>query len=234
MGTGLSLAVHIGLLVLLLFPVVLSSDLSEIEQGAGGQGPAGGGGGGNRGTGALRAELLRFVRIAPPAPVAQPAVVPPTEQPKPIPEPQLTSAVKPPELETVAPATGVGGGTGTDVAGGTGSGSGGGVGSGTGTGTGSGVGAGTGGGRQENYPPTAIEMFIPPMPVPPSVRGAHIVAEFDVDETGRVRGLQFTSTRDRGYDRRLREVLEGYRFRPGTRPDGTPVRMKFQFSIDLP
>ena len=234
-GTGLSLTIHIGLLLLLIAPFAMAPDIREIAQGAGGPGPAGGGGGGNRGTGGIRAELLRFVQVAPPEP--PPAPTPPTLEVVPPPKLELTPTVpkvEAPKLPVASPMAGVGGGTGADVAGGSGSGTGGGVGTGVGTGTGSATGPGTGGGAQANHPPTAIEMFIPPLPVPASVRGFHLIAEFDVDESGRVRGLEFTPTRDRGYNRRLREVFEGFRFRPGTRPDGTPVRMKYQLAIDLP
>jgi hypothetical protein len=76
-------------------------------------------------------------------------------------------------------------------------------------------------------------MFIPPLPVPSSVKGFHLIAEFDVDVNGRVLGMTFTETRDRGYNRRLADVLRGFRFRPGTTPDGTPVRMKAQVIVDL-
>ena len=32
------------------------------------------------------------------------------------------------------------------------------------------------------YPPTAIELFIPPLPIPADVRGFHLIAEFDVTQ----------------------------------------------------
>jgi protein TonB len=156
-----------------------------------------------------------------------PPIVPPL-QPAPLPQlemPKLTSPTLP--LGSV-------GGSGTDGTSGSGPGSGGGVGSGVGPGRGSGVGPGTGGGAGENLPPTPTEMFIPPLPVPASVRGKHIVVEFDVDERGRVLGFKHTPTGDGGYDRRLDEVLRNYRFRPGTKPDGTPIRMKGQIVFDLP
>jgi hypothetical protein len=38
---------------------------------------------------------------------------------------------------------------------------------------------------------------------------------------------------DRSFDRQLAAVLRTYRFRPGTRPDGTPLRMTAQLSIDF-
>ena len=230
----MSALLHLVAILLLIFPFVSPKDIIEFPQGAGGPGPAGGGGGGNRGTG-VRPEAITFVRVAPPpaAPVVQPkpipAVTPPTP---PLLQPQLTPQpeLKLPQLTI----TGSRGGTGSDPAGGSGPGSGGGVGSGVGTGRGSGVGPGTGGGTQANYPPEPIEMFIPPFPVPESARGFRLVAEFDVDERGKVLGMNFTETRDRGYNSRLRETLRAFRFKPGTTPDGTPIRMKAQIAIVLP
>lgn len=224
-GSVVSALAHLGIIILLFTPLALLGPVEEIAQGAGGAGPAGGGGGGNRGDRSLRAELLRFVSLAPapPKPVVVPKPVPPV--PPPVVEP-----LKLPE-PTVLPNTT--GGTGQANTTGSGPGTGGGTGSGAGTGTGSSVGPGTGGGTQANYPPTPIEMFIPPLPVPQSVKGFHLIAEFDVDERGRVLSMTFTETRDRGYNRRLGDVLKGFRFRPGTRPDGTPVRMKAQVIVDL-
>lgn len=234
----LSVAVHALLIGLLFVDFSSGAELVPIEQGAGGPGPAGGGGGGMLGSGS-RQETIQYV-VAAPAPPPPPSVpepqpvLPPEPEPLPelrvseLPKPQLAPIPKP------LPLLGSGGGTGADGTQGTGPGTGGGIGTGVGTGTGSSVGPGTGGGGQENYPPTPIEMFIPPLPVPSSARGVRVIAQFDVDERGRVLGIEFTPTRDRGYNRRLREALEGYRFRAGTRPDGTPIRMKAQITIDLP
>lgn len=234
-GSFVSALLHLGVILVLFLPVALTGDVSELAQGAGGAGPAGGGGGGTRGTGALQAELLRFVRVAPPAPqvqVPQPQVK--VEPPRPE-EPLVVPAPLPqaPAIPSIAPTTGSGGGTGADGTGGSGPGSGGGIGTGIGTGRGSGIGAGTGGGTQENHPPTPIEIFLPPHPVPSSVKGHHLVAEFDVDETGKVLSLKFNETRDRGYNRRLTDVLRSFRFRPGTTPDGRPLRMRAQVTLDL-
>ncbi len=91
----------------------------------------------------------------------------------------------------------------------------------------------TGGGNQENYPPSLIDLFIPPTPVPRSVSGARVVAEFDVDEKGKVLSVNFTQTRDRGYNRKLSELFKEFRFRPGTTPDGRAIRMKAQVAFDL-
>jgi len=234
-GGAVSVLLHIAVLLLLLLPFVSPQEIRELAQGAGGPGPAGGGGGGNRGTGA-QPEAVRFVRTAPPpAPALEaPKIVPPvTPPPESLVEPQ---PIAQPELKLPMPAitSGIGGGTGADIAGGSGPGSGGGIGSGIGTGRGSAVGPGTGGGNQENYAPEPIEMFIPPFPVPASARGFRLIAEFDVDERGKVLSMTFTETRDRGYNRRLGETLRSFRFRPGTKQDGTPIRMKAQIVIVLP
>lgn len=223
-----SALVHLGLLLLLLVPLSYGGLVVPIDQGAGGPGPAGGGGGRSGG----RMEVIQYVRVVPAPP---PAPVKPTIQFTPPP----LQPVPPPQLEpikAVVPIVAVGSSSGSapDPAGGSGPGSGGGVGSGIGTGRGSAIGPGTGGGNQPNFPPTPTELFIPPLPVPASVRGFHVIAEFDVDEKGRVLSMTFTETNDRGYNRRLAEVLKSFRFRPGTRPDGTPIRMKAQVTIDLP
>ena len=63
-----------------------------------------------------------------------------------------------------------------------------------------------------------------PMPYPKKVRGMTIVARFDVDEKGNVLNFEFTETPDGGYNSKLRAMLRDIRFRPATRPDGTPVR----------
>jgi hypothetical protein len=60
-----------------------------------------------------------------------------------------------------------------------------------------------------------------------------VIAQFDVDETGRVLSFKFTPTPDGGYNRKLNDVLRTYRFRPGTKPDGTPIRMTCQVDIFL-
>jgi len=242
-----SVLVHLLIVMLLVTPFAVHHAIVEREQGAGGPGPAGGGGGGHAGTGgAPVSERLQFMQVAPqPAPEATPIVqTPPPPVPPPEPlkvEPKPTPPVEP-KIAMVAPAIapqvattpGVGGGTGHDGTNGSGPGSGGGVGTGVGTGRGSGMGPGTGGGNQENYPPSLQEMAIPPMPVPDKVRGAHVVAEFDVDSTGRVLGYDFSRTKDNDYNKRLDEIFRRYRFKAGSTPDGRPLRMKAQVVMDLP
>jgi protein TonB len=234
-GSAFSIGFHLVVLVLIISPFAVVSNVFELPQGAGGPGPAGGGGGGTRGSGQIRAEAIKFVQAAPPPPPkAAPVKVETPVLPKPeiIPPAQpVLEAPKPVEV-TTAP-VGVGGGTGSDGTAGTGPGTGGGVGTGVGTGRGSAAGPGTGGGGEANYPPTLQEMFIPPLPVPSSLKGQKLVVQFDVDEKGRVLSVEFNDTPDRGYTRRLREVFKGYRFKPGHRPDGTPIRMKGQVIVEF-
>lgn len=244
---------HVLLVVLLTMPIALhTGDVTEVPQGAGGRGPAGGGGGGRRGTGGVL-ERVKYVQVSPPptpAAVVTPPVVPPpvvqlpkpqpvipplevVKAPDPVPEAKLEVKVEAAKVEATAATPGAGGGSGKDGSTGNGPGSGGGVGSGIGPGRGSGIGPGTGGGNQVNFPPTPTELFIPPLPMPDKVRGFHLVAEYDVDETGKVIDFKFTPTRDGGYNRRLDEVLRSFKFRPGTTPDGTPIRMKAQIIYDF-
>jgi protein TonB len=249
-GAVVSIVVHALIIFLLIVPFFMPHSLIQrMQQGAGGAGPAGGGGGGMRGTGGEVREKIQFVRVSPtpvPTPATLPPVVPP---PKPTPtpkvEPPKPAPVQPPAMpkpQSAAPAApvtvasaepGAGGGSGADGSAGAGPGSGGGVGSGVGTGKGSGTGPGTGGGTQANYPPTPIEFFQPPMPPPSSVRGQHFTAEFDVDSTGRVLAFDFTPTRDGDYNKRIAQVLRQMKFRPGTGPDGSPLRMKAQVGYEF-
>ena len=249
MGAVVSVLLHALIIGLLIIPLLMPGSVIErMQQGAGGAGPAGGGGGGTRGSGGI-VETVRYVKLVP-DPVPTPSSIPPVPRPvvpkvePPAPRPVETPPVKTPEppQQSMAPATkttvasavpGTGGGSGADGSAGAGPGSGGGVGSGVGTGRGSANGPGTGGGNQANYPPQPIEFFLPPLPPPSSVRGFHFIAEFDVDSTGRVVDFKFTPTRDGGYNKRLADVLRAMRFRPGTRPDGTPVRMKAQVGYEF-
>lgn len=253
-----SLLAHLLIIALLIRPITShEGEVVARAQGAGGAGPAGGGGGGHNGTGGVR-EHVEYVRVAPaPAastisqvtvPKVRQRMVPPViAPPKPVPPPTIVAhpAVVPPLSTPVttpaptatriaeSPIAGVGGGTGRDGSAGNGPGSGGGVGSGIGTGRGSGTGPGTGGGTQANYPPTTVELFIPPLPIPGKVHGFHGIAEFDVDADGKVLGFTFTPTKDGSYNRLLEDVFKRFKFRPGTTPDGTPIRMKVQIPFDL-
>jgi hypothetical protein len=163
-----------------------------------------------------------------PAPVPVEAKKPPEEPPKPA-VPDAAAVAAAPDSGTKSDTTGVvagsGGGSGKDGTAGSGPGSGGGVGSGVGTGKGSGVGAGTGAGNDDDevFPPTVVALTILPIPVPNKVRPYKLVAYFEVDTLGKAKLLSFNPSSDRGYDRRIREMLSEIRFRPAVRRDGRAV-----------
>lgn len=246
-----SVGVHALILLLVFLPVLVQSVLPREVASAGGPGPAGGGGGGRGGTGGQQVhERLQYLHVAPTppapavtkpvaAPVVPPLTPPVVKPPAPKPLPQATpSPVAPPTAPTTAtsdaaPVQGAGGGTGNDGTAGTGPGTGGGVGSGVGTGQGTGTGPGTGGGNGTVYTPQPLTVFIPPVPAPSRVRGKEVIAEFDVDSTGRVLSVTFTPTPDGGYNKRLRELFAEMKWRPATKPDGTPVRAKATFAYTL-
>jgi protein TonB len=247
MATALSVLVHVFLIWLLVRPPALDNlnpDLVEMEKGGGGAGPAGGGGGGTRGTGGVK-----YVQAAPPPTPATPppqVVVPPVQPVIQPPKPVLTDPVMPTlelpkllttdpkaEVKVESPIIGTGGGTGTDGTRGNGPGTGGGVGTGVGTGRGSGVGPGTGGGNLPYYPCTNIELMIPPLPAPGNVRGFKLIANFDVDEKGKVLKVQFTPTRNGDYNRKLNDVLRSLRFRAGSSLEGVPMRTTCQITYEF-
>ena len=236
MGRAISIAVHALIIVAMLLPALLSPRVrSALVTGAGGAGPAGGGGGSGGSMGPR--EKLRYIRVAPePAPQqATPTPVPTRPKPtvvQPTPPQVQPQATPPPEQSTTASgaASGTGDANGT---GGAGPGSGGGIGSGVGTGTGSANGPGTGGGADSVYPPQPTQLFLPPTPVPAKIRPYTLVAEFEVDSSGRVISVDFNETRDGGYNRKLRDALAKIRFRPAVKRDGTPVRARTQIEYFL-
>ena len=260
-GTLVSILLH-GLLVLaLMFPVMMAEHtFADAPEGAGGPGPAGGGGGGSGGTGGRvlqPQERIQFIRLAPeptavpvapevvpppvpvippPEPVVPPPTPPPAPPPPPPPDPVIETKPDPPAV-TAPPATsvipGVGGGTGNDGTAGNGPGSGGGVGSGIGTGRGSGRGPGTGGGPGTIYPPFPTQLLLPPTNAPRSIVPYHVVANFDVDSTGKVLAVKFNESKDGAYNKKLRAMLAQFRFSPATTYEGRPVRATAIVEFDV-
>ncbi len=239
----MSTLVHLGLLLLLLGPFWVKIILDKKDAGMG-AGPAGGGGGGRRGNGGIVTERLQYVQVAP---QTQPQIVPPKVIPPPVvkpPEIKPPEPVVPPKPEPVkttteppkdaAPVAGTGGGSGRDGTSGTGPGTGGGSGSGVGTGKGSGVGPGTGGGEGKIYPPSVLNLTMLPMPVPNKIRPYKLVAVFEVDEKGKARLLRWTESKDGDYNRKVKAMLEDFRFKSAVRPDGTPVRDSAVVTIEVP
>lgn len=247
-GLFLSALLHGAIILMLVLPPFIATQLDiEPSTGGGGAGPAGGGGGGTGGTGGDRAtpERLRYLQVAPipqvaPSAVTPPVVPPPKTEPVKEPEPVPRPPTPAPQAEPAqtsgptTPAPGAGGGSGHDGSGGNGPGSGGGVGSGIGTGRGSGVGPGTGGGPGGIYPPQVTNLALLPIPVPNRVRPYKMVAVFDVDERGNAKLIAFNPTRDGGYNKKIREMLAEVRFRPAVRPDGTPVRDTVSITAEAP
>ena len=60
------------------------------------------------------------------------------------------------------------------------------------------------------------------------------IAYFDVDERGNTTLLSFNPSRDSGYNKKIREMLLEFRFRPAVRADGTPVRDTTWISAEAP
>lgn len=245
-GAPFSIVLHIVLVLVLVMPVFARVVAPELFAG-GGPGPAGGGGGGTGGIGGWRREPidpegLRYIRVAPEPPPQETAeaeqpVPEPEEPPPPEPEPEREPAPEEeaqPETppQSAAPVPGTGGGTGNDGTSGTGPGTGGGTGSGVGTGTGSATGPGTGGGDGKDFLPTPELVLIPPQP-PGRLKGTVIPVRFTLNERGEILRVDFPSTGDRGYDRRLREALNEMRFRPAVGPDGRPMAATYPVEVRL-
>jgi protein TonB len=243
-GAPFSFAVHVLLILLLITPLFARIVAPELFPG-GGLGPAGGGGGGRGGFGGWRPapitpEGLRYLRVAPeppPSETAEPTSevvpVPKEETPPPQPDPPAEQAAPEQSAPAAAPLPGTGGGTGNDGTSGTGPGTGGGVGSGAGTGTGSANGPGTGGGEGRDYLPTPDMLVLAPEPRPGRVRGKAVTITFSLNERGEILRIDFESTGDRGYDRRLRERMNEMRFRPAVGPDGRPIAATFPVTVRL-
>jgi hypothetical protein len=243
-GGIVSFLLHLLIIVLIFVPLFEHDVALAVERGAGGAGPVGGGGGGRRGNGGeVREEHVRYVAVKPPA--APPAtVLPPLQPPKPVPPPPPPTVVPPvatvdvkvdvaPPQVDIAPVAGTGGGSGTDGTKGTGPGTGGGTGTGAGTGTGSANGPGTGGEGGDIYLASPELTIQPPLPLPTSVRGKTIKVLFSLDERGKVLSVEFASSGDRSYDKKLRARCLEYTFRPAHKRDGTPVASVYPIEIGL-
>ena len=237
----ISFALHAIIILLLLLPALLSQSVrSALASGAGGAGPQGGGGGAGGLFGPR--ERVQYIRVAPEpaptpvAPVEKPVPTPIPSPPKPVvtpPTPQVQPQATPPPTDAQTATSGAAGAGNTNGAGGSGPGSGGGTGSGVGTGIGSANGPGTGGGIDSIYPPQPIEVFIPPTPIPSKIKPYTLVAQFDVDSTGKVLNVDFNETRDGGYNKKLRAQLARIRFRPAVKRDGRPVRATVPLTYTL-
>ena len=202
----------------------------EASEGSGPGSPGGGGGGGGR---EVQMVALAAPAASPRAPVpVAPPPVPQVKPPEPVVEPELpvpTSTPIPTPDSVVLAATdstagGQGTGSGTGSGSGSGTGTGSGSGSGSGSGRGSGTGPGSGGGAGRARPPEPRQLILPPPDVPGSLRGVTIAVTFNVGPDGRVVDVSFApEPDDRGFARKLEDILKSYRFRPARGPDGLPI-----------
>jgi hypothetical protein len=221
-GLVVSIAIHTGIILLLLIPAVAALIITDPRT-AGMLGLPGGGGGSGP-------EHLHFIENAPPAaapvkPKAPQPVPPPVPPPRvapaqvPPPTPPPTPAAAPPNADTSshgAPASGTGGP-------GAGPGTGGGTGAGTGTGIGNGKGPGTGGEGAAKIKATAKLVTAYSVDPPKRPRPFHLVAVFEVAPNGASRLLSVNKADDGDFNKKMRDHLLETEFRPATLANGTPV-----------
>jgi hypothetical protein len=81
--------------------------------------------------------------------------------------------------------------------------------------------------------PQATAMPFPPLPVPPSVRGAAIRVVFMINERGGIESVTMPALKDRAYTRAFMEAMRRVLFRPGRKFDGTPIRAQAVLQFDL-
>jgi len=223
-GLLASIAIHGGIILLLLIPAVAALIVTDPRT-AGFLGLPGGGGGGSS------TEHLRFIEAGPP--VTAPPVKPKAPQPvpPPVPPPRVAPAQVPPPTppptpaapapsadtsHTAAPASGTGGP-------GAGPGTGGGTGAGTGTGTGNGKGPGTGGDGASKIKATTKFSTYAAVDPPKRPRPFHLVAVFEVAPSGASRLLSVTKADDGDFNKKMRERLLETEFHPATLANGTAV-----------
>ena len=213
-GAALSLAIHGGIIVALLWGG------REVFGGAGdGPGPRGGGGGGGR------AALHLFLLSGAGAPQAVP--VPPVPQVSvarmPLPDPVKlelprveTPVPPPPSSQAAVPGTGAG----TTGGPGAGPGSGGGKGAGTGTGVGNDSGPGTGGNGSYAPQPFLVTWPLPPTCLPRGQYSLH----FWVTESGAIDKVEIEpKVKDGDCARDLDKRAHDFKFLPAKTRSGIPV-----------
>jgi hypothetical protein len=227
-GFVASIAIHAGLLALLLIPPVAALIVMDPRT-AGFLGLRRGGGGGNPAP-----EQLHFMGAAPaeaattkakPTPPVPPPRVPPPQVPPPTPPPTPSA----PATKDSAPPANTGGSAST---GGAGPGTGGGVGAGTGPGVGNGKGPGTGGDGAEKIKATTKLVTAFSIEPPKHPRPFHLVAVFEVAASGVARLLSVNKADDGDFNRKMHERLLETEFRPATLANGTPVADTVEVTAD--
>jgi len=226
-GVILSAALHLGVVLLLLWS---GSRLLIDDRAPGpGHGRGGGGGGGNR----------TLVLYVPPA-AATPAPPPPTPEivmPKQVavvvPVVRADTTPRAPAPAPVQPSAGQGPGEGAGKGPGKGPGSGSGSGGGSGSGVGPGTGPDSGGGG------TVVKAFLQGMVMPPedrpsSVRGTTVTVVFSVSATGEVTHVALDPPpKDHKFASEFLERLRRFTFVPAHTLDGQPVADMFMIKVSL-
>ncbi len=236
-GAVVSVLLHGAVLALILWLTSSHNTFFRTDIGAGqgvSAGKAGGGGGGG--------DDVAFIQLSSPPAAATPEPItpeppPPIPPPVPIPTPDPVPEVKIASAPAVGPISVSGTGTSTTASAGSGTGagpgqgpgSGGGTGGGEGTGIGNGVGAGTGKGRiLAPYP----EFLLIPPTAPGGVRGKTVIVRLSIDEAGTVRDVALVpATGDRGYDKELRRVALGWKFKPARDAGNNPVAVQYDVTF---
>jgi TonB family protein len=219
-GVVWSVAIHVGVLLLVVFSEVTRQDI-----GVGKPGQAGGGGGGGPEVTAY-VDISAFVTSsAAPAPSEKSEVDPVeiTVQPRlksiarSTPKVNVWQPVRP-ELPKLANDFGTSGGPGS------GTGIGGGRGGGVGTGVGDNVGPGIGGERAPAYAPEPRSVIYPLTEPPASLEGVLMVVHFWVDARGRVTKVEvLPPIEDEAYLREFIDTMYRWAFYPARMADGRPV-----------
>jgi periplasmic protein TonB len=221
-GLAISIAIHTGIIVLLLLPPITAAVLIYDPHNAGFLGRLRGGGGGSHGI----PERLHYLDVAPPAPTPtkpkapppQPTTVMPQQVPPPAPIPP-PSTLKPTADSNLTASAG--GATGPGP--GAGPGTGGGIGAGNGTGIGNGKGPGTGGDGGAKIKATAKLVTAYSVDPPKHPRPFHLIAVFEVAANGAARLLSVNKADDGDFNKKMRDHLLETEFRPATLANGTPV-----------
>ena len=81
-------------------------------------------------------------------------------------------------------------------------------------------------------PPEPRQLILPPAEVPKTLRGVTIAVTFLIGPEGRVDEVRFSpEPDDRGFGRKLEEILRSYRFRPARGTDGLPIAGTFAVQL---
>lgn len=231
---AVSLITHL-VMILLLVQITKPGDWWEAERLEGeGLDQFGGGGGSGR-----QVNMIHMTPVPPAAPeVRRTAPVPPPIPPAPVivPDQIPPPTQEPPPVDTVVAAT-----SGSTATSGTGGGTGGGSGTGSGPGSGSGTGPGNAGtgtpadsARPLSRPPEPRQLILPPFDYPKTMRGRTIQVTFFVLADGKVDRVVFgDEIPDRGYARKLEDVLKSYRFRPARSAGGVAIAGNTTISISF-